>query len=421
MRPASEERLREIPWDALTGRAAALDGPLAEILAGTPAERIVDRTLRADRALPAVARRTFAEALFGVALWRRRLRAQLDDSSAPPRVLLGSLLRDLAGRADAEALAGLAPGALPSPRPAPGGLADRASLPDWLADALVAAAGEEADALADALNLPGPVCLRVNLLRASREEGAARLAAEGVATRPGALAPACLVVTSPRPNVYGLSAHRDGLVAVQDEGSQLLGALVAARPGDSVLDACAGAGGKALLLAADVGLGGRVLAVDPDAARLERLRVRAESAGASAIVAAVGAFVPDGLEVDRALVDAPCSELGALRRGPDVRWRLHPSAFGSLPAQQLGILERAAARVRRGGRLVYATCTFRREENEEVALAFEAAHPEYVRVAPSADPAVITPDRFVRTWPHRHGTDGFFAGVWERSSTPLRR
>lgn len=414
MPPASEARLREIPWHALAGRASALDTPLAEILAGAPAERIVDRVLRADRGLSAEARRALAEALFGVGLWRRRLCAQLGDDAAPPRLLLAALLRDLAGRADAEVLAALPPGALPPSRPPPAALADRASLPDWLERELVAAAGGEAGALADALNLPGPLCLRVNLLRASRDEAAARLAGEGVATRPGPLAPSCLVVTSPRPNVYGLAAHREGLVEVQDEGSQLLGALVGARPGESVLDACAGAGGKTLLLAAEVGPAGSVHAVDPDLARLERLRVRAARAGAAGIVAVDGATPPDGLRVDRALVDAPCSELGALRRGPDLRWRLDPAAFAPLPPLQLEILERAAACVKPGGRLVYATCTFRRAEDEEVALAFERAHPEWSRMVPGADAAVITAEGFVRTWPHQHGTDGFFAAVWER-------
>ncbi|WP_243337222.1 RsmB/NOP family class I SAM-dependent RNA methyltransferase [Anaeromyxobacter soli] len=414
MRPRPEERLREIPWHALAGRAAALDAPLAEILGGAAAERVVDRVLRGERALPGEARRAFAEALFGVALWRRRLRAQLGDPDAPPRLLLGALLRDLALRPDAEMLAALAPGALPPPRPAPTALADRASLPDWLAAELVAAAGDEADALADALDLPGPICLRVNLLRATREAAAARLAAEGVASRAGRLAPACLVVTSARPNVFGLEAHRAGIVEVQDEGSQLLGALVGARPGETILDACAGAGGKTLLLASDVGAAGRVFAVDPDAARLERLRVRAARAGAGPSVVIQGAAAPEALRADRVLVDAPCSELGALRRGPDQRWRIDPAGFAALPALQLGILARAARHVRPGGRLVYATCTFRRQEDEEVALAFEAGHPEYVRVAPAADPAVITGERFVRTWPHRHGTDGFFAAVWER-------
>jgi 16S rRNA (cytosine967-C5)-methyltransferase len=243
---------------------------------------------------------------------------------------------------------------------------------------------------------------------------AARLAAEGVATRPGRLAPSCLVVTSARPNVYGLAAHRAGLLEVQDEGSQLLGAAMGARPGEAVLDACAGAGGKTLLLAADVGVGGRVHAADPDSERLARLRVRAARAGAAAVVAIHGATAPEGLVVDRALVDAPCSELGALRRGPDLRWRIDPVSFERLPALQLAIVERALHHVRPGGTLVYATCTFRREENEEVALAVERAHPELARVAPPVPAALVGADRFLRALPHLHGTDGFFAAAWAR-------
>jgi 16S rRNA (cytosine967-C5)-methyltransferase len=119
--------------------------------------------------------------------------------------------------------------------------------------------------------------------------------------------------------------------------------------------------------------------------------------------------------VDRALVDAPCSELGALRRGPDLRWRMDPSAFAALPALQGEILAATAGRVRPGGRLVYATCTFRVEEDEEVALAFERSHPGFRRVQPAPARDALTPDGFVRTWPHRHGTDGFFAAAWERA------
>jgi 16S rRNA (cytosine967-C5)-methyltransferase len=257
--------------------------------------------------------------------------------------------------------------------------------------------------------------MRANLLRTTRAQLAGRLAADRVRTRPGRLAPSCLVVEGPRPNVYGLAAWREGLLEVQDEASQLVGAAVGARPGEAVLDACAGAGGKALLLAADVGGAGRVHVADPDAGRLVRLRTRAAAAGAAEIVALHGAEAPPALRVDRALVDAPCSELGVLRRGPDVRWRLDPAAFAALPALQLGILSRTARHVRSGGRLVYATCTFRREEDEEVALAFEAAHPEYARIALEVDASALTPDGFVRTWPHRHGTDGFFAAAWVRA------
>jgi 16S rRNA (cytosine967-C5)-methyltransferase len=215
--------------------------------------------------------------------------------------------------------------------------------------------------------------------------------------------PGALVVTSPRPNVYGLASFGEALFEVQDEGSQLAGTLVAARPGETVLDLCAGAGGKTLQLAAVVGRAGTVHAADPDPARLERLRARAARAGAGDLVRVHGAAPPPGLQVDAALVDAPCSELGTLRRGPDRRFHLDPATFDAFPPLQRRILASAADHVRPGGRLVYATCTLRREEDEEVALAFEAERPAFARVG-----------TYRRTWPHRGGCDGFFVAVWRR-------
>jgi 16S rRNA (cytosine967-C5)-methyltransferase len=409
---ACEARLRGVPWDALAGLAPDLEAPLAALLGGEAADGVLSRFLRAHPGLSSAARTATAEALLGVGLWRRRLRAQLGREDAPPRLLLAGLLRDLGGREDAAALAAVPAADLPPPRPPPADLALRFSLPDWLAAELRAAAGAEAEDLADALDRPGPVFLRANLLRTTRDALAVRLAAEGVATRPGALAAACLTVTSPRPNVLGLAAHRGGLVEVQDEGSQVLGEALGARPGETVLDACAGAGGKTLLLAAAVGPGGRVHAVDPDAGRLVRLRTRAARAGASGVVVVHGAAAPPDLRVDRVLVDAPCSELGALRRGPDLRWRLEPAAFAPLPALQRAIVSAALRHLRPGGTLLYATCTFRREEDEDVARAIEAEHPELTRVAPAAPPELLTPEGFLRTWPHRHGTDAFFAARW---------
>ena len=425
-RTEAEERLARVPFRALHGLAASLDRPLGEVLLGAPAEKVLDRYLRDHPALDREARAAVAEAIFGVGLWRRRLawHAGLDEVAAEPsrataadaRSLLFALLRDLAGWEGREAarLLELEEGALPEPRPPPQALEVRASLPGWLARALGEELGEESVALAEALALPGPVALRPNLLRTTPGALRARLAALGVATLPGRLVPGALIVTSPRPNLYRLAAELAGWFEVQDEGSQLVGALLGARPGEAVLDLCAGAGGKALQLAALVGPGGAVHASDVDQERLGRLARRAARAGASGIVRVHGAIPPEDLLVDRVLVDAPCSELGALRRGPDARFRLDPASFAGLPALQRALVLRGLAHLRPGGVLAYATCTFPRAENEAVALAVEEAAPELERHRPDPARAPVTPEGFVRTWPHRHGCDGFFVALWHK-------
>jgi 16S rRNA (cytosine967-C5)-methyltransferase len=412
-------RLRTLPWEAL--RLDLALPAIERVLAGDAAEREIDRTLRRARGLSADERTALVETIFGVALWRRRL--AIHAGSSEPRLLVFALLRDLAFVEEelAAALSGLAApganpagqqgarswiGALPPRRPAPPLLADRWSLPDWIEAAIVRAYGSEAPAFAEAICSPGPVCLRANSLRCTREELAASLAAEGVATRATALAPHGLIVITPRPNLFGLEAWRGGLFEPQDEGSQLLGVLVDAGPGETLLDFCAGAGGKALLLAAELQNEGAVIAHDIDRGRLERLRARAYRAGARCIE--VGA----PREADRVLVDAPCSELGVLRRGPDARWRAGEAAASRLPALQRELLEAAAPLARR--RLVYATCTIRAEENEEVALAFERAHPELRRVMP---PVCAAADGFFRCAPHTEDTDAFFAAIWERRAS----
>ncbi len=402
---AAEERLRAVPWRALAGVADALDGPIAEILAGASAERVVDRTLRRLEPLDRERRAAVAEALFGIGLWRVRLRHHAGPG-AGPRLLLGALVRDLGGVPDAERIVGLAPGTLADPRPPPSDLATRHSLPSWLATTLAAEVGSEAEALADALNQPAPVCLRPNALRIDAPSLAARLAEEGVATRPGRLVPSSLVVTSARPNLRGLRAWAEALFEVQDEASQLAGALVEASPGDTVLDLCAGAGGKTLQLAATVGPRGVVVACDPDGEKLGRLATRARRAGADRIVRVTDAAPPPELRADRVLVDAPCSELGALRRGPDQRFRIAPATFPSLERLQLELLRRGACHVRAGGTLTYATCTIRRAEDEEIARAFEREHAGFTRRCER------------RTWPHREGVDGFYVVTWQ---APLAR
>lgn len=399
-------RLIAIPWGALDGLGPILAPALQQVLDGRPAERLLDRLLRDHRDFSGAQRQVAAEALFGVGLWRRRLRAQFEGSDAGPLELLASFARDLGGCANAAERLGVT---LPSPRPPPADWPSRLSVPDWLAVELEAAAGAEAPALAAALTLPGSIVLRANRLATTRSALAQRLAGEAIDTRPCAHAPDGLHVVSPRPNLTGTSCFQDSLFEVQDEGSQLLGELMAATPGDTVLDLCAGAGGKTLQLAASMEGQGTVHATDTDAARLDRLRQRASRARAR--VAIHPWPPPPELTVTRVLVDAPCSELGALRRGPDLRWRIDPQTFARWPAIQLDLLERGAAHLAPHGRLVYATCTVRAAENEGVVDAFLARHPDFTLVRPALADTLLDARCFLRTSPHRHGMDGFFGAV----------
>lgn len=376
---------------------------------------MLDRTLRAHRSLSREQRQALAEAVFNVGLWRRRLGFLLGNPDAPAPALLYAFLHGLAGVPSGEAarLSGLGE-PLPLATGEPPSLALRYSLPDWLAEHFSRELGPAAEDFCAHLNVPGPITLRVNPLRTSREALAERLRSEGVETRPGALSPLALHVVGPRPNLYGLDSLREGLFEVQDEGSQLLGLLVEARPGETVLDLCAGAGGKTLQLAAAMENRGRLLAYDPDAERLDRLLQRCSRAGVSAVQ--VLRAPPEGVLADRVLVDAPCSELGSLRRGPDARFRLDPASLSELPRLQRDILARAGRLVRPGGRVVYATCTVNRAENEEVVLGFLRESPGFRLVPPGVgwlDPSCVR-EGFLFCAPHSHGTDGFFAAVLER-------
>jgi 16S rRNA (cytosine967-C5)-methyltransferase len=252
--------------------------------------------------------------------------------------------------------------------------------------------------------------VRANRLRLDRDALAERLRAEGVSSHPARYAPDALHLDG-RPNVLGLPSHQEGLFEVQDEGSQLAGSLVAARPGMRILDLCAGAGGKTLLLAAAVQGEGRVDAYDIDREALERLRHRAERAGAGATVRVLQALPEE--TYDAVLVDAPCSALGSIRRGPDVRWRTDVRSFAQWPPLQRALLETAVARVRPGGRIVHVTCTVRPEENEHVVGGFLEAHPELEQVEASVA-AELRRGPALFSSPHRHGTDAFYGAVLQR-------
>jgi 16S rRNA (cytosine967-C5)-methyltransferase len=295
------------------------------------------------------------------------------------------------------------------------------SHPRWMLERWVARLGpEEAEALARADNDPPAHALRVNPLRApSLARALEQLSDDGVEVRASSLAPGAYVVE--RGHLTPASrAVREGWVYLQDEASQLVASLVGARAGERVLDVGAAPGGKSSQLAAAMGNDGLVVAVDLHPARLATLaetcrRLAARVVRPLAADASRDLPLAEGVAFDRVLVDAPCSGTGTLRRNPEIRWRLTPADPARFGALQGSLLDAAAGRVRPGGRLVYSTCSVEPEENEEVVAAFLGRHPEFA-LAPGAVPeALRTADGHLRTWPHRHGSDGFFAAVLERA------
>jgi 16S rRNA (cytosine967-C5)-methyltransferase len=265
--------------------------------------------------------------------------------------------------------------------------------------------------------------LRVNIARLDRETALARLGASGIDAEPTRYSPVGIRLTG-KPAINRHELFKQGLIEVQDEGSQLLAYLVAPRRGEMVADFCAGAGGKTLALAAIMRGTGRIYAMDVSARRLQELAPRAARADVSNVHPLVLTGEGDvrarrlSGKIDRVLVDAPCSGFGTLRRNPDLKWRHGEEAIAQLARKQTGILEAAARLVKPGGRLVYATCSILREENEAVAEAFAAAHPEFATLSCAellaAQRIALDTGLTLRLWPHRHGTDGFFAAAFVR-------
>ena len=305
----------------------------------------------------------------------------------------------------------------------------RHNLPDWLAQALhEQLPAEEFWPLVQALAAPAPLDLRVNTLKARREEVQQALADGGVQALPTPHSPWGLRVEG-KPALNRLDVFTSGAVEVQDEGSQLLALLLDAKRGEMVVDFCAGAGGKTLALGAAMRNTGRLYAFDVSGHRLDALKPRLARSGLSNVHPAQIAHERDDRvrrlagKIDRVLVDAPCSGLGTLRRNPDLKWRQSPQAVAELQAKQQAILASAARLLKPGGRLVYATCSLLAAENQAVAQAFEAAHGRDFVALPAADvlaaahvtgAQALVEGPWLRLWPHRHRTDGFFAAVWQR-------
>jgi len=302
----------------------------------------------------------------------------------------------------------------------------RANLPEWLEPALRARFGDRLMEEAAALAEEAPLDLRANPLRASRAAALKALVQEGLHPAPTPLSPLGLRLPKRVP-LQGLKSFEDGLVEVQDEGSQLAALLVGARAGMRVCDFCAGAGGKTLAIAATMENKGHVVACDVSTRRLEWATKRLRRAGAFNVEQVKLADERDKWvkrhrgKFDRVLVDAPCTGTGTWRRNPDGRWSLSREELTRLVALQASILDSAARLVKPGGRLIYVTCSLLPEEDEAQAEAFASAHPDFAplpmdavwaETIGGAAPAAATP--YLLLTPARHGTDGFFVAAFAR-------
>ncbi|QIL43408.1 RsmB/NOP family class I SAM-dependent RNA methyltransferase [Acidovorax sp. HDW3] len=401
-----------------------------------PADAVVSRFFRDHRNLGQRERATLAETTYAV-LRQKILFEQLARSgSGPkerrlailgfygPRDFLKSALNEQE-KAWIDACDSVRPDELLEPQ--------RHNLPQWLAEPLKAQLGAGFWPLAESLQQQAPLDLRVNALQEKREQVQKELAQAAIKSEATPYSPWGLRVQG-KPALNKLDAFTRGALEVQDEGSQLLALLLDAKRGEMVVDFCAGAGGKTLAIGAQMRNTGRLYAFDVSGHRLDALKPRLARSGLSNVHPAAIAHERDERvkrlagKIDRVLVDAPCSGLGTLRRNPDLKWRQSPQAVAELTVKQAAILASAARLVKSGGRLVYATCSVLPEENEAIAEAFGAAHPDFAPLAAGELLAQLKVEgtaslcsggddgqRYLRLWPHLHQTDGFFAAVWQRN------
>ncbi|MDO8892781.1 MAG: RsmB/NOP family class I SAM-dependent RNA methyltransferase [Sulfurimicrobium sp.] len=395
-----------------------------------PADANLHNYFRIHRELGSQDRAFVAENVYA-ALRRKRFLEHLIGADATPRQLALATLMKLQG-INARELAPLLMDSeeewlkqLKAKSTADLPLAVQADFPDWLMEKL-ASFMSEADilALARGMQQPAPLDLRVNTLLDKRDEVLHTLVhSDGIAAEITPHSPFGLRLKD-KPSLNRNSLFVKGKIEVQDEGSQLVGLLLAPQRREMVVDFCAGAGGKTLLLGALMQNSGRVYAFDVSEKRLNNLKPRLKRSGLSNLHPQLISNENDlkikrlAGKIDRVLVDAPCSGLGTLRRNPDMKWRQTPEGIADLTQKQAAILLAASRLLKSGGRLVYATCSFLPEENQQIVEAFLAQHPEFKLLDTSeilaAQHVVLDTGKYLQLLPHVHGTDGFFAAVMER-------
>ena len=420
----------------MTVRASRISGlasAIAEIRPlSEPADSLLHRFFRRHPAMGREDRAFVADGVFAYLRRRRSLEA-LAQTTNPRQLALAVTVRelglgvreieDLLPARDVEWLR-----AFKSRLATPLAPAVAADLPDWLWERLGHAFGESGrESLAHAFLAAAPLDLRVNPLKSTREDARRALEDSGIAAVPTPYSPLGLRVRG-RPALTTHPLFTNGAIEVQDEGSQLVGYLVAPKRSEMVVDFCAGAGGKTLLLGALMRSQGRLYAFDTQERRLAKLKPRLARSGLSNIHPQLLAHERDARvkrlagKIDRVLVDAPCTGFGTLRRNPDLKWRQSESAVAELVLKQKAILEAAATLVKPGGRLVYATCSLLQRENQQLVEQFLADTPGFRLLAAHEilGQQGIEIDQSERhgPWfvmlPHVHATDGFFAAVLER-------
>lgn len=394
-----------------------------------PADAILRRYFQDNPLLGAQDRALIAETIFGI-LRHRFFLESLAKLSTPRALVLayfvkfqGTNLRELAPLvSEAEAkwlteIKALKPETCPLPI--------QAEFPVWLVEKLQQFMSDsEILDLGLSLQKPAPLDLRVNTLLAKRTEVLDALQQEGIQAEATPYSP-CGIRLAGKPAINRHVLFLSGKIEVQDEGSQLLGYLLAPKRGEMIVDFCAGAGGKSLLLGALMNSKGRLYAFDVSEKRLSNLKPRFKRSGLSNLHVQRIENENDlkikrlSGKIDRVLVDSPCSGLGTLRRNPDLKWRQSPQSIEELKAKQVAILAAAAGLLKPGGRLVYATCSFLPEENQQVVQGFLSTHPQF-RLLNCAELLAqqkipLDTGEFLQLFPKQHQTDGFFAAALERT------
>jgi 16S rRNA (cytosine967-C5)-methyltransferase len=302
-------------------------------------------------------------------------------------------------------------------------LAVATSHPQWFVQRCLKEFGfEETQSLCQANNQVAPLVLRVNSRKIRPSELVERLREEAVEAEPSPICPDAVRLSGLRQDLAGLPSYREGWIHAQDEASQLVSLILDPQPGERILDLCAGFGGKTTHVGILMGNAGEIVAVDQSSWKLQELQQNARRQGLTIITTVAGdarELLPAKLgSFDRVLLDAPCSGFGTLRRKPDIKWRRHPKDPYRFSQMQRELLQQASLFVNKGGMLVYATCTVFSEEDETVADDFNRRHEDWALEAaadflPETGRDMVQGDYF-RSWPHRHGVDGFFAARWRR-------